>query len=97
MIASFSSNADAGVIVADDYKCEGDHMVIETDYGYTLAEWYSGALYEGMYVYGDLNTYSFEYLYDSEADYESGNNDIGYIYIDDYMASKRSAQEWCFD
>lgn len=97
MVSSSVTYATYGVVVADDYKCKGDHMLIETAYGYTLAELYSGSLYEDTYLYGDLHSYSFTNVYESESDYEAERNDIGYVYIDDYMESKSKALEWCFE
>ena len=92
----YISFATYGVVVADDYKCEGDHMVLETSYGFTLAEWYSGSLYEGKGVYGDLHSYGFSDLYDYEEDMERESDDVGRIYIDDYMKSRDDALKWCF-
>ena len=80
----------AGVVVKADGDCSAgsDRMIIETSSGYVLAEHYRGRFYEGRRVYGNLHSYGFK-------DVKVSDNDAR-IYIEDYMASKEKAIEWCF-
>tara|TARA_S200000501_G_C20767970_1_gene719197 strand:- start:638 stop:964 length:327 start_codon:yes stop_codon:yes gene_type:complete len=97
LILGFSNIAISdvkGVVVLDHYECKSsDHIVIETNLGYTLAEVYAGysKTHEGHIVYGDLHSYSFKKIYD-----EDGKK-IGRLWLDDYMASESSALEWCYE
>lgn len=79
-----------GVVVKADGDCpaHSDRMLIETRYGYVLAEHYRGYFYEGRPVYGNLNSFGFK-------DVKVNNNDAR-IYIEDYMVAKDKAIEWCF-
>ncbi len=81
-----------GEVVADHYRCETyDHIVIETRRGYTLAQVYSGYsdTYEGHVLEGDLHSYGFTEIY-------KDGEEVGRIYVDDYMASESAALDWCF-
>ena len=81
-----------GEVVADHYRCKiYDHIVIETNSGYTLAEVYSGYsdTYEGHVLEGDLHSYGFIEIY-------KDGEEVGRIYVDDYMASESAAKDWCF-
>ena len=91
MTSSFASASIRAYLVNDDYECESDHMVFETSSGYILAEWYSGSLHSGNFFYGDFHSYGFKDVYDNNNDEYS----LGRIYIEDYMVSYSSAEEWC--
>ena len=81
-----------GEVVADHYRCETyDHIVIATRSGYTLAQVYSGYsdTYEGHVLVGDLHSYGFTEIY-------RDGEEVGRIYVDDYMASESAAKDWCF-
>ena len=81
-----------GEVVADHYRCKTyDHIVIATQSGYTLAEVYSGYTdtYEGHVLEGDLHSYGFTEIY-------KDGEEVGRIYVDDYMASESAANDWCF-
>lgn len=79
-----------GVVVKADGDCpaRSDRMVIETRSGYVLAEHYRGRFLEGRPVYGNLHSYGFKDVKVNDIDAR--------IYIDDYMAGKDKAIEWCF-
>ena len=82
-----------GEVVADHYTCETyDHIVIATNRGYTLAEVYSGYsdTYEGHILEGDLHSYGFTDIY-------KDGEEVGRIYVDDYMVGKSAANDWCFN
>ena len=87
---------DWGVIVADHYNCNGegssDRIVIETPRGYTNAQVYSGYsdTLEGNVIGGELYSYGFTDIYDKTG------QEVGRLWIDDYMSGKSSAQEWCW-
>ncbi|MFK8011418.1 MAG: hypothetical protein AB8B80_05220 [Marinicellaceae bacterium] len=87
---------DWGYIVADHYDCENDHMAIETERGWLLAEAYSpySALVEGVYIYGDLTNYGFENIkiYSSKTD---NTPTLARIYIDNYNMSESDASYYC--
>jgi hypothetical protein len=81
-----------GEVVADHYKCETyDHIVIETNRGFTLAQVYSGYsdTYEGHIIEGDLHSYGYTEIY-------KDGEEVGRIYVEDYMAGESAAQDWCF-
>ena len=83
-----------GYVVLDHYECKSsDHIVIETNKGYTIAEVYSGysATHSGKVIYGDLHSYNFELIYNSDGD------EIGKLWIEDYMVSKSRALKWCYE
>lgn len=79
-----------GVVVKADGDCRAGHdrMIFQTRSGYVLAEHYRGRFVEGRSVYGNLHSYGFK-------DIKVDDND-GRIYIEDYMASKDTAANWCF-
>lgn len=90
------ANADVvvGTVVLDHYQCkQNDRIVIETYYGFSLAEVYSGysETYEGKTIYGNLNSYGFIDFLSSEG------GQSGRLYIDDYMVDKAEALKWCFE
>ena len=81
-----------GRVVADHYKCKTyDRIVISTNRGYTLAQVYSGYsdTYEGHVIVGDLHSYGFTDIY-------KDGEEVGRIYVDNYMAGESAAQDWCF-
>ena len=93
-----TANADEwGYIVKDHYDCKNDHMAINTNSGWLLAEAYSpySALVEGAYIFGDLTSYGFEYVevYSSQSDTTPTN---ARIYIDNYWMSDDNASYYCF-
>ena len=93
--SAFSDFEDsiAGFVVLDHYQCETyDYIVIETDMGYTNAQVYSGYsdTYEGYIIYGDFHSYGFTDIYDRYGD------EVGYLWIDDYMVGRSTALEWCY-
>jgi len=82
--------ADTGVVVLEDTpSC--DHFIIETSGGYTLAEWYGGAVsvWEGDRVYGDLNSYGFKTIF------IDGRGEMR-VWIDDFWASRTKALEFYY-
>jgi hypothetical protein len=97
LILGFSNIAlsnERGVVVLDHYECKSyDHIVIETRMGYTLAEVYDGYgnTHEGHVVYGDLHSYFFKEIYDEDG------NQIGRLYLEDYMVGESRALEWCYE
>tara|TARA_B110000003_G_C16254295_1_gene380340 strand:- start:21 stop:341 length:321 start_codon:yes stop_codon:yes gene_type:complete len=97
LILGFSNIAlsnDRGVVVLDHYECKShDHIVIETSMGYTLAEVYEGYenTYEGHVVYGNLHAYFFNEIYDEDG------NQIGSLYLEDYMVDESRALKWCYE
>ena len=93
-LSSIALSDERGLVVLDHYECKSyDHIVIETYMGYTLAEVYQGyeSTHEGHIVFGDLHSYFFQEIYD-----EYGN-EIGRIYIEDYMVGESRAIEWCYE
>ena len=83
-----------GIVVLDHYECETyDHIVIQTKRGFTLAEVYKGYrnTYEGDLVCGDLHSYGFTQIYDEDGE------EIGRLYVDDYLVGESSAAEWCYE
>ena len=92
ILISGTLNAEVkGIVVLDHYQCNSsDHIVIETNLGYTLAEVYSGYsdTYEGHIIFGELHSYGFKEIF------KKGKN-VGRIYVDNYMVGKSSALKWC--
>ena len=74
-----------GVVV---YEGEDDYYIVETKRGYTILERYSGSLYEGNRVRGELNRYGSKYLINRN------NNSEVKVYIEDYALSDDDAVEW---
>ena len=70
------------------YEGNDDYYIIETRRGYTICERYSGRLFEGMKVRGELNIYIFRYIINKY------NDDEIRIYIEDYALSESEAIEW---
>ena len=93
-----TANADEwGYIVKDHYDCKSDHMAINTNNGWLLAEAYPpySPLVEGAYIYGDLTGYGFEYVevYSSQSDTTPTE---ARIYIDNYWMSDDDASYYCY-
>ena len=92
----FSGNSVAqvaGVVIADHYTCNtSDRIVIETRMGLTNAEVYRGYsdTHEGDVLTGDLHSYGFTEIY-------KDGDEVGRIYVDDYMVSESTASDWCFN
>lgn len=88
---------DWGYIVADHYECQNDHMLINTDSGWLLAEAYSpySALKEGALIYGDLRSFGFETVQIFSNRYDDTAT-RGRIYIDNYWMSDEDAAEYCY-
>ena len=80
-----TSDCVEGVVV---YEGTGDYYIVETRMGYTVLEVYSGILYEGDKVRGELNKYNFRYIIN-----RNRNSEVR-VYIEDYMLSDSRALEW---
>lgn len=80
-----TSNCVEGVVV---YEGDDDYYIVETSLGYTVLEVYSGILYEGDKVRGELNKYNFKYLINRNRKKEVK------VYIEDFMLSDDDAIEW---
>ena len=80
-----TSDCVEGVVV---YEGKSDYYIVETRKGYTLLERYSGRLYEGDKVRGELNKYNYKYLINRNNDSEVK------VYIVNYMLSVDRALEW---
>lgn len=82
--------AEKGYIVYFDDM--SDTLIIETDMGYTCCDMFGFALLNvGDGVYGDLNSYGMQDLYDYDADEEFT------AYIDDWGVSAREARRYAYD
>lgn len=91
---SIAQSIVGGIVVADHYTCTTyDRIVIETRLGYTNAEVYGGygATVEGGIIFGELHSFGFTDIYDADGD------EVGRLYIDDYMVGESSAIDWCFE
>ena len=88
---------DWGYIAYDHYDCENDHMAIQTDRGWLLAEAYSpySVLVAGRYIYGDLTGYGFERVLVFRNESDSSPREAK-IYIDNYWMSDSDAARYCF-
>ena len=98
-VASLSvTSADWGYIAYDHYECEDDHMAVETDRGWLLAEAYPpySPLREGAYISGDLVGYGFENVLVFRNQYDD-SPERGRIYIDNYWMSDEEAATYCFE
>ena len=80
-----TDDCEEGVVV---YEGDDDYYIVETRKGYTVLETYSGILYEGDNVRGELNEYNFRYIINRDR-----NSEVK-VYIEDYMLSAESALEW---
>lgn len=80
-----TSDCVEGVVA---YEGDDDFYIVETRKGYTVLEVYSGILYEGDKVRGELNKYGFKYLINRNRDSEVK------VHIEDYMLSDSNALEW---
>lgn len=67
------------------YQGSHDYYVVETAKGFTVCELYYGRLSVGDRLYGELNSYSFKYIFN-----KSSNSEVK-VWIDDFMLSKDSA------
>lgn len=79
-----TNNCEEGAVV---YEGTGTCYIVETRKGYTVMEDYSGSLFEGAKVRGELNQYNFKYLIN-----RNRNQEIK-VYIEDYMLSDKQAIE----
>ena len=70
------------------YEGEDDYYIVETKRGYTILERYSGSIYEGNRVRGELNRYGAKYLINRN------NNSEVKVYIEDFALSDDDAIEW---
>lgn len=88
--SNYEENDDCvdGVVV---YEGGDDYYIIETRKGYTILEVYSGILYEGDRVRGELNKYRFKYIINKNRRTEVR------VYIEDYMLSDEEALDWLRD
>lgn len=77
-----------GVVV---YEGDDDYYIVETRRGYTILERYSGSLYEGNKVRGELNRYGHKYLINRSRDSEVK------VYIEDFALSDDDAVKWMGD
>lgn len=80
-----SSDCVEGVVV---YEGDDDYYIVETRRGFTILEVYSGILYEGNKVRGELNRYSFRYIIN-----RNRNSEVR-VYIEDYALTEDDAIEW---
>lgn len=81
-----SSSDVRGAVV---YEGSGSYYIIETNMGYTIAEWYGGAVpFEGQTIYGQLHSYGMKYFIVINNDREVK------LWIEDYMLSRDRAIEW---
>jgi hypothetical protein len=80
------------VVRLDHYDCKTyDHIVIETTPGrYTAAEVYGGysSTHSEMVMFGDLHSYNFPDIYDEDGD------EIGSLWIDDYLVGINTVKQW---
>ena len=93
LLPNYASAEVMGVVALDHYECKtSDHIVIETRRGYTIAEVYRGYrdTYEGHYISGDLHSYGFTEIYKE-------GEEVGRLYIEDYMVGRSRALEWCYE
>jgi hypothetical protein len=98
VISDSSANDSWGLIVHDHYDCQNDHMAVQTESGWLLAEAYPpySPLQEGAYIMGPLNGYGFEeVLVFSSMDDDSPEE--AKIYIDNYWMSEQDAAVYCFE
>ena len=79
-----TNNCEEGAVV---YEGKGCYYIVETRKGYTVMEDYSGSLFEGAKVRGELNQYNFKYLINRHK-----NQEIK-VCIEDYMLSDKQAIE----
>lgn len=86
LAAPVSAKMVKGVVVHVD----GDHIVIATQNGYTVAELYGGyyALAEKDLVVGELESYGFTDLYCPSTDRQA------HVYVDDFWLSAERAAKW---
>ena len=92
LLPIYASAEVIGLVALDHYECKSyDHIVIETTRGYTLAEVYAGYsdTIEGHYISGDLHSYGFTDIYKER-------EEVGRLYIEDYMVGRSRALEWCY-
>lgn len=85
-----TSLADEGVVVLEDtLSC--DFFVVQTSNGYTLLEWYGGAIpiWVDDRVYGELSSYGFHDIY------IEGRGEM-HVYIEDYWVDEDKAQRYFY-
>jgi len=93
-VSAYAETKIPGKVIFDHYDCNTyDYIIIETRSGYTTAQVYSGysATYSGKLIYGDFHSYGFTEIYNDDGD------EVGRIWVDDYMVSAYTANEWCFE
>ncbi len=66
---------------------DGDCIVIETNLGLVLAEWYGGSAHQGQQVVGDLHSYGLKEIY-------TPSGSALRVYIDDFWVDEDEAREW---
>ncbi|RYU45716.1 hypothetical protein ERW49_13315 [Aliivibrio finisterrensis] len=88
---------DWGYIVKDHYDCENDHMAINTDKGWLLAEAYNpySVLQSGAYIKGNLRKYGYQQVLVFRNENDSSPRKAK-IYIDNYWMSEEDAAQYCF-
>lgn len=70
------------------YEGSNDYYIIEDNYGYVIAESYSGWPSEGDQVYGNLNSFGFKWVVNTRAEKEYK------FWIEDYGLSRDNAIRW---
>ena len=76
-----------GTVVWEKPDC--DHYIIETDRYYVLAERYTGRLYNGDNVQGELYGTGFKLLKNL-----SGQDSEVKVYLENYWTSKQACLDW---
>ena len=80
-----TDNCVEGVVV---YEGDDDYYIVQTRKGFTVLERYSGSLWEGHKVRGELNRYGTKYLINRNRDSEVR------VHIEEYMLTEDDAIEW---
>lgn len=70
------------------YEGSNDYYIIEDNYGYVIAESYSGWPSEGDQVYGNLHSFGFKWVVNTRAEKEYK------FWIEDYGLSRDNAIRW---
>lgn len=91
LFASFSGNANTslvkGEVIWEGNGC--DFYIIETKQWFVLVELYSGTLYEGDNVEGELHSYNFKYL----TNRSRGDRQVK-VWVENYWGSRDRCFEW---
>ncbi|WP_206770942.1 hypothetical protein [Vibrio owensii] len=95
--SNVSASDDWGYIVKDHYDCENDHMAINTNNGWLLAEAYNpySILESGAYIKGNLRKYGFQQVLVFRNENDTSPRKAK-IYIDNYWMSEEDAARYCF-